>query len=147
MTRAASSGERARRAARRGQHLGALVEPDHRDAVAAHEIARDHPGPGRHVEDPLAGAGVERRHHRRPPARVLAEAQRGADAVVVARQAGEQRERLPLARAGCAGLAGCSPGRTSGGLGGRVCGAFANHAGLPGSGKIARPAWTFRPSG
>ena len=78
---------------RGAEHLRALVDPDHLDGVAPHERLRDQAGAGRDVEHALPRPRADARHHRGAPARVLAEAERRAGAVVVARQAGEQLER------------------------------------------------------
>ena len=88
--------------ARPCEHRLALVDPDDRAAVPAHERRGDHPGPGRDVQHAVLRSGLDRGDHRAPPARVLAEAQGRADAVVVARQAREQRERVLLALRGLA---------------------------------------------
>ena len=71
------------------EHLGALVEPDHRAARPPHELARDRPGAGRHVECTLPLADVDARDEEAPPPWVLAvRQQRG---VTVVRRA-ERRE-------------------------------------------------------
>ncbi len=147
---------------RRGKHLRALIEPDHLDAVAVHEVAGDHPGAGRHIEHPLARARVERRHHRRPPARVLTEAQRGPDSVIVARQAGEQRKRMLLARpcrvggevAGrpvvwggvCAGRSRIMPRGERGRVRARMPGSVAAAGTLPAPCQAARDIWSCLPT-
>ncbi len=119
---------------RRREHLGALVEADHLDVVATHERAGDKTGAGRHVEHPLARARLHRRNHRGAPPRILAKAEHGAGAVVVAGQAGEQRQRVlfACARSDCAAgvwsvlLGGAGAGRAPIMPGGRRRG----HAGL-----------------
>ena len=71
------------------EHLGALVEPDHRAARPPHELARNRPGAGGHVECPLPRAEVDARDEEASPAWILAvRQQRG---VTVVRRA-ERRE-------------------------------------------------------
>ena len=81
----------------RGEHLRALVESDDVDAVTANELARDHAGTGRHVEDALARARPNGVNQRPAPARVLAKAERSTGEVVVPRQPREELERVLLA--------------------------------------------------
>ena len=91
---------RARRASARrapGEHRRALwSRPTTRAAVARDEASRDEPGAGRDVEDALVRAGVDRRDHRPPPARVLAEAERRRAAGRSGGESREQRQRAAL---------------------------------------------------
>src|SRR5919108_609493 len=56
-----------------GEHAGALVQPDNGATVPARELDRDRAGPGRYVEDGVAGARVDARDEERSPPRILAE--------------------------------------------------------------------------
>ena len=87
---ASTSGHAAAEAPPRGgEHVRALVEPGHRVA-AGEEQLRDEAGPRRDVEH-RAAVVRHARDERPAPARVLAEREHGADAVVVA---AERREQL-----------------------------------------------------
>src|SRR5262245_49851374 len=86
-------GQSARPLRRDGEHLGALVERDDRAAVAADELACDEPGAGGDVEHRVVGADVEPRDEEAPPARVLAEGEERAVAVVGGTERREQCAR------------------------------------------------------
>src|SRR4051794_38612115 len=81
------------------EHRGALVEPDDRTSVPAHECLGDESGARRDVEDPVVRAGLDSLDHRPAPARILPEAQYSRDTVVVPRKPGEQLESVALALA------------------------------------------------
>src|SRR5205807_1515267 len=83
----------------RGEHLLALVEPDHAAAVAADELARHQPGAGGDVKHRIVAPGADVRNELAPPPRVLSEAQQRAHEVVLPSEAREERERVRLARA------------------------------------------------
>ena len=85
---------------RDGEHRLALVEPHDLAVAATGKRERDQPGAGRDVEQALAGTRLNGGNQRAAPARVLAEAQDRTHQVIAARQTGEQRQRLMLARRG-----------------------------------------------
>ncbi len=80
-----------------GEHVGALVESDDAAAVGANERLGHEARAGRDVEDAIALGGADGRHHRPPPARVLAEAEERPEGVVARGQPREELERLLLA--------------------------------------------------
>ena len=82
------------------EHVAALVEADDGAAVARNEATRDEAGAGRDVQNAIVRAGVDRRDHLAPPARVLPEAERRREQVVAAVESREQRQRAALALRG-----------------------------------------------
>lgn len=74
-----------------GQHLGALVEADDSAAGLPGELDRDGCRSRRHVEHLVAGPGLDPRDEEAAPARVLAEREQTAPAVV---RRPERREEL-----------------------------------------------------
>ena len=82
-----------------GEHLRALIDSDDLASVASDQALCDQAGARGHVEHPLLALGRDRLDHGLAPARVLPEAEGSCDAIVVARQRGEQLERFALAAA------------------------------------------------
>ena len=84
--------------ARRGQHGLTLVQADDLASALAHELGGDHAGPCRDIEDALAGRRMQAGDQRPAPAGVLSEAEHRAHAVIAGRKAGEEAQRVALAR-------------------------------------------------
>ena len=80
------------------EHLLALVEPDDLHPPRRTSAAATMPVPVATSSTRCPGCGSTAATIAAPPARILAEAQRRAGAVVVARESGEQLERVALAR-------------------------------------------------
>ena len=81
-----------------GQHVLTLVEADDAAAAAPDQLGRNHPRPRGDVEHALIWASGDPVHQRTAPARILAEAHQGADAVIARRELGEQLQRVALTR-------------------------------------------------
>ena len=77
------------------EHLRALVDPDHRAAVATRELDRHRSRAGGHVEHDFARRGLDPRDEEAPPARVLPEAQQRRVAVVGGAERSEEIARPP----------------------------------------------------
>ena len=95
--RPASAGSRATSSSGPGEHLRALVHADDAAPAGPHERARHQPRAGRHVENAVVGPWADGADERAPPARVLPEAERSAEGVVVPGQAREELEGVLLA--------------------------------------------------
>jgi hypothetical protein len=67
------------------EHLAALVQPDDRAAIAAHERGGDHACARGHVKNAVGRLRAYLPHHRPAPARILAEAEQRARQVVAPR--------------------------------------------------------------
>ena len=67
---------------RGAEHVRALIEANDTTAIAAAELARDHPRAGRDVEHDVGGCRGDRGDERVAPARILAEREDRSDAVV-----------------------------------------------------------------
>ena len=80
------------------EHLLALIEPDDAASSTPREREGHHPGAGSNVDDALPRLRIHRGDHRPPPPGILAKAQRGTHAVVMAWESGEQLKRVALAR-------------------------------------------------
>ena len=102
LTRSPSSGEAASRARAPASICSLWSSPTTRASSAPRETEGHHPGAGRHVEDALSRLRIDRRDHRPAPTGILAEAQHGTHAVVMAWQS----RRTGPARGACAGTAG-----------------------------------------
>ena len=76
-----------------GEHLRALVEPDHRAGLLSQQLAGDRPRPCRHVEDGVARPGVQAGHEEAAPARILAEGQQRRVTIVRRPEWREERPR------------------------------------------------------
>ena len=86
--------------ARGGEHILALVHADDRAPVGADELLGHQAGASRDVEHAVLGDGVDPRDEGAPPARILAEAEQRADAIVVAPEAREELQRAHRSRGG-----------------------------------------------
>ena len=87
-------GERDAAAALR-EHLGALVDPDDEAVLLAHELARDGGGARCDVEHGVGRPGVDARDEEAAPARILAEREHGAPAVVARAERREEGSSHP----------------------------------------------------
>ena len=67
---------------RGAEHVRALIDANDTAAIAAAELARDHPRAGRDVEHDVGGCRGDRGDERVAPARILAEREDRSDAVV-----------------------------------------------------------------
>ena len=85
-------------AARASQHLLALIDCDDAAAIAADDLRGHQACTGRDVDHTRGRLHVKRPDHRSAPATVLTEAQERAHPVVVRGKAGEELERVLLAR-------------------------------------------------
>src|SRR5438874_6234744 len=66
----------------RREHGRALVEAHDRASVAAGKLASDEAGPGRNVQHPILGRGVNGGDESRPPPGILSEREERPDALV-----------------------------------------------------------------
>src|SRR5438445_3213157 len=66
----------------RREHGRALVEANDRASVAAGKLASDEAGPGRNVQHPILGRGVNGADESRPPPGILSEREERPDALV-----------------------------------------------------------------
>lgn len=82
---------------RAAEHRGALVEPDDAASPAFDQRLADQPGAAGDVENAVLGARRDGLDRRLPPARILEEAERGAELVVVGGELLEHLESVLLA--------------------------------------------------
>jgi len=80
------------------EHRLALIDRHDLATRAPGQRRRDHPGAGGDVQDALSGPRLQGSDQRPAPARILAEAEQRAHAVVVSGQALEQAQGVALAR-------------------------------------------------
>jgi hypothetical protein len=76
------AGEQAIPIARRGEHVGALIQADDAAGVPLAERARDEAGPGRDIENQLAWLRIDRCDERPAPAGILTEREDRGNAIV-----------------------------------------------------------------